>query len=39
MEYPPPTFLIVAAWLNGSISTNEMAEMIEMRERIKKEDA
>lgn len=38
MEYPPPIFLIVNAWLNGSISADEMAEMIEMRERIEKED-
>lgn len=33
MEYPPPRFLIVCAWLNGSISTDEMIEMLELHEK------
>ena len=33
MEYPPPKFLIVAAWLSGRISTDEMIWLMEMRMR------
>lgn len=37
MEYPPSKFLIVLAWMTGSISSDEMVRMIELREP--KEDA
>ena len=31
MEYPPPKFLIILAWMTGSISSDEMVRMIELR--------
>ena len=33
MEYPPSKFLIVVAWMQGSISTEEMVKMIELRKQ------
>lgn len=37
MEYPPPKFLIMAAWLSGSISTDEMVRLMEMQMQKEKE--
>lgn len=37
MEYPPPKFLIVGAWLSGGISTDEMIRLMEMRMQKEKE--
>ena len=37
MEYPPPMFLIVLAYLNGSITESEFVKMIALHKA--KEDA
>ena len=34
MEYPPSRFLIVLAWMQGSISTAEAIEMLRLRDEM-----
>ena len=37
MEYPPPKFLIVVAWMQGKITTQELGKMLELRSKKQQE--